>query len=122
MATHRLTPATPPVLLALGEPAHTLLGLFSDGNLEVYQNFVKSQPEFFASTGLDESAVSRKVRLIALATKCASKSSLPFSEIADTLKVDVNDIELWIIDGAYLTVRARTGFHIHALLGVLCTH
>lgn len=81
-----------------GEPAHTLLGLFSDGNLDVYQNFVKSQPDFFASSGLDESAVSRKVRLIALAGKCAAKSSLSFGEIADTLKIGEDQIELWIID------------------------
>lgn len=50
---------------------------------------------------LDKTQIERKIRLVILSDLC-SKSigrDVPYSEIASTLKVEMDQVEAWVIDG-----------------------
>ena len=51
------------------------------------------------NTGLSDAEVSKKMRLLALASLFAKQPVLDFSALAATLQVPVDEIESWVIDG-----------------------
>lgn len=84
---------------------YDLLEIFSFKTLDDYTEFTTSNPSFLSDATLDPTVLERKMRLLTLATLCAtaasSTRSVPYSAIKSSLNLDASsssDVELWIID------------------------
>lgn len=77
-----------------------LLEIFSEKELEDYNDFRDEHEDFFEKSGLDNSKLHRKMRLLTMASLAASTSSreLEYKRIAKALQVPPEDVEMWVID------------------------
>ena len=78
-----------------------LLEIFTADSLDEYEEFVSSHSGWLESQSLDAEVLQRKIRLLTLASLSAATSSrsLPYSQIARSLRVPAEEVELWVIDG-----------------------
>lgn len=77
-----------------------LLEVVSEKELEDYNDFRDEHDGFIESSGLDNSKLHRKMRLLTLASLAASTSSreLEYKRISKALQVPPEDVEMWVID------------------------
>jgi len=78
-----------------------LLEIFTSQLLEDYVAFKSEHNNFISEQSLDDAALTRKMRLLTLASIASSTGqsrSLPYSNIASSLKIDADDVEMWVID------------------------
>lgn len=78
-----------------------LLELFSADTLEEYDEFKSENPAFLAAAKLDDAVLTRKMRLLTIASLAAGAGqlrSLPYSTIASALRIDAAEVEMWVID------------------------
>lgn len=78
-----------------------LLELFTSDNLEEYVAFKSENPKFLQEANLSDEALTRKMRLLTLASLAASASQtrqLPYASIAEALQIPTEDVEMWVID------------------------
>jgi len=78
-----------------------LLEIFTSQNLEDYESFKSEHSSFISENSLDDGALTRKMRLLTLASIAASTGqtrSLPYSTIASSLSIPAEDVEMWVID------------------------
>lgn len=78
-----------------------LLELFSSESYDDLQDFKEGNPSFISNSGLNESVLDRKMRLLTLASLAAHASStrtLAYAQIAKALNIPSEDIESWVID------------------------
>ncbi|RCH84856.1 hypothetical protein CU098_004215, partial [Rhizopus stolonifer] len=77
-----------------GTPEYDLLDIFLNGTLSTYQEFEKKY-----TLGNSESNT-HKMRLLSLASLGSENLSreLSYAEIASTLQIDVDQVEMWVID------------------------
>jgi translation initiation factor 3 subunit M len=78
-----------------------LLEIFTSQNLEDYESFKSEHNSFISENSLDDNALTRKMRLLTLASIAASTGqtrSLPYSTIASSLSIPSEDVEMWVID------------------------
>lgn len=77
-----------------------LLEVFAAENLDDYADFKESHDSFLESASLDDAVLTRKMRLLTLASLSAfsASRSLPYSQIAKALQVPSEDVEMWVID------------------------
>ncbi|RFU35174.1 hypothetical protein B7463_g1122, partial [Scytalidium lignicola] len=77
-----------------------LLEIFSEKELEDYNDFRDENEEFFEESGLDNSKLHRKMRLLTMASLAASTNTreLEYKRIAKALQVPLEDVEMWVID------------------------
>lgn len=92
-----------PTIQALSETQPVwsdLLDIFSEKELEDYNDFCDEHDTFVADNGLDHSALHRKMRLLTLASIAASTPNreIPYARIAKALQIPESDIEMWVID------------------------
>ncbi|RDW84961.1 eukaryotic translation initiation factor 3 subunit M [Coleophoma cylindrospora] len=92
-----------PTIQALSDSHPTyfeLLEIFSEKELEDYNDFRDEQDGFFEKEDLDNSKLHRKMRLLTLASLAASTSSkeLEYKRISKALQVPAEDVEMWVID------------------------
>ncbi|PMD24855.1 PCI-domain-containing protein [Hyaloscypha hepaticicola] len=98
---HDLT-SLPPVQ-ALSQSHETfweLLEIFSEKELEDYNDFRDEHEGFIEEQGLNNSKLHRKMRLLTLASVAASTNSreLEYKRIAKALQIPSEDVEMWVID------------------------
>lgn len=98
---HNLTSL--PVIQALNEthPIHyELLSIFSQKELEDYNDFRDEHSGWIEKQGLDNSKLERKMRLLTLASVAASNSTqeLEYEQISKALQIPLEDVEMWVID------------------------
>lgn len=84
------------------EPLVQLLEIVQAGDLDGFNQAAPALSATFSSKGLVQDKILRKVRLMSLAKLFASKSTLAFAEIAKVLKVEIEHVESWVIDGTCL--------------------
>jgi translation initiation factor 3 subunit M len=79
---------------------YDLLLVFLNENLTGYQQFIESNKDFITTTNLDAEANVRKMRLLSLASLGSENLSrdLKYSQIAATLQIPQDEVEMWVID------------------------
>ena len=92
-----------PTIQALSDshPVYSeLLEIFSEKELEDYNDFRDEHDGFVEEQGLNNSKLHRKMRLLTLASVAASTNSreLEYKRIAKALQVPSEDVEMWVID------------------------
>ncbi|KAE8452218.1 hypothetical protein EG329_001685 [Mollisiaceae sp. DMI_Dod_QoI] len=77
-----------------------LLEIFSEKELEDYNDFRDEHEGWIEEAGLDNSRLHRKMRLLTLASVAASTNSreLEYKRIAKALQIPAEDVEMWVID------------------------
>lgn len=77
-----------------------LLELFTSENLDDYNDFNDANDDFVEKEGLNADALSRKMRLLTLASLAAHEQSrsLPYAQIAKALQIPTEEVEMWVID------------------------
>ncbi|KUJ22515.1 PCI-domain-containing protein [Mollisia scopiformis] len=77
-----------------------LLEIFSEKELEDYNDFRDEHDGWIEEQGLDNSKLHRKMRLLTLASVAASTNSreLEYKRIAKALQIPAEDVEMWVID------------------------
>lgn len=78
-----------------------LLEIFTSDVLEDLSDFKEEHEGWIEESGLDADALDRKMRLLTLASIAASTGqtrSLPYSQIANALRIPAEDVEMWVID------------------------
>ena len=77
-----------------------LLEIFSADQLDEYNDFQEEHEGFEEKQGLDVAVLTRKMRLLTLASLAAAtpSRSLPYQHISRALKVPEEEVELWVID------------------------
>lgn len=87
--------------LRKSEPVYfELLEIFSAQQLDEFNDFQEEHEGFIEKSGLDNAVLTRKMRLLTLASLAASTQSraLPYQHISRALKIPDDEIELWVID------------------------
>lgn len=78
-----------------------ILEVFSAENFEDFSDFKENNSSFIVDNNLNEDALDRKMRLLTLASLSAQASqsrTLPYAQIAKSLNVPSEDVEMWVID------------------------
>lgn len=78
-----------------------LLEILNSDLLDDFNDFKDEHDGWVEESGLDGAALNRKMRLLTLASKAASigqTRSLPYEQIAKSLQVPLEDVEMWVID------------------------
>ncbi|KAL9020249.1 MAG: hypothetical protein Q9185_002532 [Variospora sp. 1 TL-2023] len=81
-----------------------LLDIFNAQVLDDYNDFKDEHDDFLSSQSLSDDTLTRKMRLLTLASLAASTQSrsLPYQHISRALQIPSEDTEIWVID----TIRA----------------
>ena len=76
------------------------LEIFSSELLDDYSDFKDSNEGWVEEQGFDVDVLHRKMRLLTLASLAAStpSRSLPYAQIAKSLQIPADDVEMWVID------------------------
>lgn len=98
---HNLTAL--PAIQALSEshPIHSeLLTIFSEKELEDYNEFREEHKGWIELEGIDHEKLQRKIRLLTMASIAARDSTreIKYSKIAKSLVIQPEDVEMWVID------------------------
>ncbi|CAD6503887.1 BgTH12-05631 [Blumeria graminis f. sp. triticale] len=98
---HNLTSL--PAIQALSEshPIHSeLLTIFSEKELEDYNEFREEHKGWIELENLDHEKLQRKIRLLTMASLAARDSTreIKYSKIAKSLVIPPEDVEMWVID------------------------
>ncbi|KAJ2917498.1 hypothetical protein MD484_g2913, partial [Candolleomyces efflorescens] len=78
----------------------SLLQVFLNGGLAEFSAWQSSHAGALEKYNLDAAQLQRKIRLLALASLSSQYvgQQLPYPKIAETLQVDVSEVEKWVID------------------------
>ncbi|KAG9241643.1 hypothetical protein BJ878DRAFT_519648 [Calycina marina] len=98
---HDLTSLSAIQSLSESHPIYSeLLDIFSEKELEDYNDFRDEHEGFTEEEGLDNSTLHRKMRLLTLPSLAASTSrkELEYKRIAKALQIPSEDVEMWVID------------------------
>ncbi len=89
--------------LRKSDPTHfELLEIFSADVLDDFRDFADEHDGWLEQQGLDEAALTKKIRLLTLASMGAAAGptrELAYADIANELKVPEEEVEDWVIDG-----------------------
>jgi len=88
------------VVAAKDHELFSLLQIFLNEGLPQYKAWEESHADAFSTYSLDKAQLERKIRLLSLATLGFQNvgRDLPYPVIAETLQVEVADVERWVID------------------------
>lgn len=77
-----------------------LLDIFTEQDLEDYNDFNEEHEGFIAKEKLDHEKLERKMRLLTFASLAASTPNreIPYQGIAKALQVPLEEVEMWTID------------------------
>lgn len=88
--------------LRQSEPTHfALLEIFSSDNYDDYLGFKEEHSSFLSSEGLNDDILTRKIRLLTVASLGASAAqsrTLPYKTVEEALHIPAADVEIWLID------------------------
>lgn len=80
---------------------YQLLEIFTSETYEEFVTFQEENPGFLSEQKLDEDVLSRKVRLLTIASLASAASqtrTLSYSSVAESLRIPAADVEMWVID------------------------
>jgi len=77
-----------------------LLEIFLEKELEDYHDFRDEHEDFFDEEGLENDKLHRKMRLLTMASLCASAKNreVAYTQVANALQIPAEEVEMWIID------------------------
>ena len=77
-----------------------LLEIFNAEQLDEFNDFQEEHDGWIEDHGLDTAILTRKMRLLTLASLAASTQSrsLPYQHISRALQIPLSDVEMWVID------------------------
>lgn len=79
-----------------------LLELFVSDSYDDFMSFCDEHPDFLQQQNLDKNVLSRKIRLLTVASLAASSNNstraLPYIQIAEALQINLQEVEMWVID------------------------
>jgi translation initiation factor 3 subunit M len=83
------------------ESAGQMLNLLVDSSVAEYRAFIRANGDALVSLGLSSDDVLRKMRILTLASIGAERLGVevPYADIAKALEIDVDEVEIWVIDG-----------------------
>ncbi|KAL9081053.1 MAG: hypothetical protein Q9159_007444 [Coniocarpon cinnabarinum] len=98
-----LTALDPIQALRTREPVwYQLLELFVSDSYDDFISFNDEHPQFLEQHKLNKDVLSRKIRLLTVASLAASSNNrgraLPYAQIAEALQVPQEEVEMWVID------------------------
>eukprot|EP00586_Coscinodiscus_wailesii_P020940 CAMPEP_0172493598 /NCGR_PEP_ID=MMETSP1066-20121228/25016_1 /TAXON_ID=671091 /ORGANISM="Coscinodiscus wailesii, Strain CCMP2513" /LENGTH=429 /DNA_ID=CAMNT_0013263821 /DNA_START=134 /DNA_END=1423 /DNA_ORIENTATION=- len=76
---------------------HSLLEIFQKGKLTDLQSLLKSRPELISANSLSEQSLIHNMRLLSLCSLASEHEEIPYSAIAQTLQISLDDVESWVI-------------------------
>lgn len=88
------------VVAVKGHDLFSLLQVFLNGGLSEFKAWQQSRSGVLEKFDLEVTQLERKIRLLTLASLGFQKvgQNVPYSKIAETLQVDVSEVEKWVID------------------------
>ncbi|CAB61449.2 Eukaryotic translation initiation factor 3 subunit M [Schizosaccharomyces pombe] len=91
---------TLPPVQQLEQSTLQLLGILSGGMTDDYVSWVAENHAHCQHQKFDEDAIARKMKLLTIASLAtqAPNNTLSYGDVAKSLKIDENEVELWIID------------------------
>lgn len=98
---HDLTSLPAVQALSDSHPIYSeLLEIFSEKELEDYNDFRDENEGWIEAEGFDNSKLHRKMRLLTLASVAASNNTreLEYKLISKALQIPPEDVEMWVID------------------------
>ncbi|KAH8603037.1 hypothetical protein B0O99DRAFT_18352 [Bisporella sp. PMI_857] len=99
---HDLTSLSAVQALSESHPIYSeLLEIFSEKELEDYNDFRDEHEGFIEKEELDNSILHRKMRLLTLPSLAAASTStkeIEYKRIAKALQIPAEDVEMWVID------------------------
>ncbi|KAJ8698776.1 hypothetical protein PTI98_005446 [Pleurotus ostreatus] len=88
------------VVAAKDHEIYGLLQIFLGGGLSDYLSWEASHADVFEKYNLDKSQLTRKIRLLSLASMAFQHvgRDLPYAKISETIQVEPTEVEKWAID------------------------
>jgi len=74
-----------------------LLKIFCEGNLNSFEEFVKTNSSTLGDLGLSFEDFKKKMRLLSLSALSNGQTALKYSQIADCLQIGSEEVEYWVI-------------------------
>lgn len=74
-----------------------LLHIFSVGKLKDYMDLHEANPGMFEKYTLDHEACCAHMRLLSLTSLATEHEEIPYSAIAETLSVPLEEVEAWVV-------------------------
>jgi len=87
-----------PVKFLEGNPIHDLLTIAVYDGLSEYMKFYQDHKEYLQKQGLDHTSLMKKMRILTLISIADKSPEVHFSQIEKELKLEPNQVELFIID------------------------
>ncbi len=77
-----------------------MLRIICDGNLDDFNNFRSNHRALMIDNKLDESKLEHNIRLLTLTSLAGNASNrvVPFQTISTALKIQLDEVELWVIE------------------------
>ncbi|CAM9791924.1 unnamed protein product [Chrysoparadoxa australica] len=84
-----------------GDPQHSslyeLLRIFAEGKLVDYTAYLKANQATLTSAGISHDNCVANMRLLSLCSLAAEHEEVPYAAVAETLQVDLEDVEEWVL-------------------------
>eukprot|EP00127_Corallochytrium_limacisporum_P006599 Clim_evm28s231 gene=Clim_evmTU28s231 len=80
-----------------GQPLYTLLEVFTNGDYEQFLKFYNENGALLEGLGLQEEQCKEKMRLLSFTQVCANRTVVPYSELAQSLRIGEDEVESWVI-------------------------
>lgn len=90
--------ALAPIRAMRGKPELDLLNIFVSGTMNDYLSFYSKNKEFMEATGLSHLDCVNKIRVLTFLTMATQQSEIPFHECINTLDVNEDDVEDFVVE------------------------
>lgn len=87
-----------PIKYLEGELIHNLFTIFVSGKLNQYLEFYEAHKNFVSQTGMNHEKNVDKLRILTLMSLAENNKELPFDLLQKQLKIEVDEIESFVID------------------------
>jgi translation initiation factor 3 subunit M len=77
--------------------AHELLRIFSEEKLAAYLTFASTSSPFLAKHSINNDECVANMRLLSLCSLATEKDEIPYSLVAETLKIATDEVEDWVL-------------------------
>jgi len=78
-------------------PLYELLTVFASEKLEAFYPLFQTHAQYYEGLGLVRDDCVRKLRLLSLASLAATQKEIPYQLVAQTLRIEVDEVESWIV-------------------------
>jgi hypothetical protein len=79
-------------------PLIELLTILCKGSLEDFNSFRQANAEVLRVHGISPETIERSLRLLCLSSLAETEPILTYSRVAEALKVDRAEVELWVVE------------------------